>query len=92
MDVFGFFLMLLVAAVIGTMGQALSGYSRGGCLVAAFVGIVGALLGGWLAGLLGLPQLVMVTVGGWTFSVIYAVIGAAIFSIVLGMLGRSRRR
>jgi uncharacterized membrane protein YeaQ/YmgE (transglycosylase-associated protein family) len=92
MDIIGFLLMLLVAAIVGTMGQALSGYSRGGCLVSAFVGMIGALLGGWLAGTLGLPELIVVHVGGWAFPVVYAVVGAALFSIVLGILGRSRRR
>jgi uncharacterized membrane protein YeaQ/YmgE (transglycosylase-associated protein family) len=91
MDVVGFLLLLVVAAILGTMGQALAGYSRGGCLLSAFVGIVGALLGGWIAGVVGLPELLVVNVGGWAIPVVYAVIGAALFSLVLGMLGRSRR-
>ncbi len=91
MDVGGFFLLLVVAAIIGSMGQALAGDTRGGCLVAAFVGIVGALLGGWISSVAGLPQILVVTMGGFSFSVIYAVLGATIFSLVLGVLGRATR-
>ena len=45
------------------MGQAIAGYSRGGCLLAAVVGFIGAFLGQWLGRQLGLPEIFPVTVG-----------------------------
>jgi uncharacterized membrane protein YeaQ/YmgE (transglycosylase-associated protein family) len=85
-------MLLLIAAVAGAVGQAISGYSMGGCLVSAGVGLIGALLGSWLAGKLGLPELLSVNVGGTEFPVVWAILGAALFSLVLGLISRGRRR
>ncbi len=38
-------LLLLVAGVCGALGQAIGGFSRGGCLVSIALGFIGALLG-----------------------------------------------
>jgi uncharacterized membrane protein YeaQ/YmgE (transglycosylase-associated protein family) len=54
MSVLNFLLLLLVAAICGSIGQALVGYSVGGCITSTIVGFIGALLGIWLAGQLGL--------------------------------------
>lgn len=87
----GILILLLVAAVAGAIGQAIAGYSLGGCLVSAAVGLIGALLGGWMAGALGLPELFVVNIGGWPFPVIWAIIGATVFTILVGLLTRGRR-
>jgi uncharacterized membrane protein YeaQ/YmgE (transglycosylase-associated protein family) len=84
-------MLLLIAAVAGALGQAISGYSLGGCLVSAGVGLIGALLGGWLAGKLGLPELLVVQVGSWPFPVVWAVLGATLFSLLVGLVSRGRR-
>ncbi len=49
--------LLIIAGLCGSLGQAITGYSRGGCLVSIALGFVGALLGMWLARNLGLPEL-----------------------------------
>lgn len=90
MDIIGILILILVAAVAGAIGQAIAGYSFGGCLVSAAVGFIGALIGAWVAGALGLPEIFVVDVGGWPFPVIYAIIGATLFSIVVGLLTRRR--
>ena len=38
----GFLLLLLIAAVSGSIAQALVGYSRGGCIVSIVLGFIGA--------------------------------------------------
>ena len=43
MTLIDFVLLLIVAAICGSLGQALAGYSYGGCLLSAVVGFVGAL-------------------------------------------------
>ena len=83
-------MLLLIAAVAGALGQAISGYSLGGCLVSAGVGLIGALLGGWLAGKLGLPELLVVQVGSWPFPVVWAILGATLFSLIVGLVARRR--
>jgi uncharacterized membrane protein YeaQ/YmgE (transglycosylase-associated protein family) len=60
-------ILLLVAGVCGSVGQAIAGYSRGGCLVSIALGFIGALLGMWLAGVLGLHELFHINIGASRF-------------------------
>jgi uncharacterized membrane protein YeaQ/YmgE (transglycosylase-associated protein family) len=90
MTLTGLLVLLIIAAVAGGIGQAIAGYSLGGCLVSAAVGLIGALIGGWLAGALGLPEWFVVQIGGWQFPVIWAIIGATIFSLLVGVISRGR--
>jgi len=60
MSVLDFVLLLIVAGICGALGQAISGYSRGGCLVSIALGFIGALVGVVLARLLNLPELIAV--------------------------------
>ena len=91
MTLLGFVILLFIAGIVGALGQSISGYSFGGCLVSILVGFVGAYLGVWLAGQLNLPELLPITVDGETFPVVWGVIGSAILSLILGLL-TSRRR
>ena len=91
MTVLQFILLLCVAGLAGGIGQALAGYSRGGCLVSIALGFIGALLGSWLAGLLGLPGVLVITIGGEPFPLIWSILGATLFVAVLGALSKRRR-
>lgn len=88
----GLLVLLLVAAIAGAIGQSIAGYSLGGCLVSAVVGLIGALIGPWLAGALGLPEMFVLSIGGWPFPVIWSVIGATLFTLVIGLATRGRSR
>jgi uncharacterized membrane protein YeaQ/YmgE (transglycosylase-associated protein family) len=90
MTIIQFLLLLLVAAICGAIGQSLAGYSRGGCLAAAAVGLVGAFLGSWVAGELGLPEVLTVQVGGEAFPILWAIVGSTILALGLGLLSRRR--
>ncbi|HUG39479.1 MAG TPA: hypothetical protein VMM12_03285 [Longimicrobiales bacterium] len=90
MSLIGLLVLLLVAAIAGAIGQSIAGYSLGGCLVSSAVGLIGALLGGWLAGTLGLPEIFVVNIGGWPFPVIWAIIGATLFALLVGLITRGR--
>jgi uncharacterized membrane protein YeaQ/YmgE (transglycosylase-associated protein family) len=91
MSVLGLLILLAVAAVCGAIGQALVGYSVGGCLVSLVVGFIGALLGSWLAGQLGLPDLFVLNIDGQPFPIIWAIIGSAILVLIISLLtGRNR--
>ena len=90
MTLIGFLTLLVIAAVAGALGQALAGYSIGGCLASVIIGFVGAWLGVWLAGQFGLPDFFTIVVDGQPFPVVWAVIGAAILSFIFGLLGRRR--
>jgi len=81
-----FIFLLIIAGICGSIGQAIAGFSRGGCVVAIVVGFIGALLGSWLSGQLGLPELFNIRVGGSNFPVIWSIIGSVIFVVIVGLL------
>ena len=83
-------LLLLIAGICGAIGQAITGYSHGGCLVSIALGFIGALLGTWLAGKMGLPELVAIPVGGVHFPIVWSIIGAALFVAVINLISRPR--
>jgi uncharacterized membrane protein YeaQ/YmgE (transglycosylase-associated protein family) len=81
-------LLLIVAGVCGSLGQAITGYSRGGCLVSIALGFVGALLGMWLACMMHLPELFSVQIGTASFPIVWSIIGSALFVAVISLLSR----
>jgi uncharacterized membrane protein YeaQ/YmgE (transglycosylase-associated protein family) len=88
MTLLGLLVLLLIAGIVGGIGQTLSGYSFGGFLMSVVVGFVGAYIGVWLAGQLGLPEVFAITVDGESFPVVWGIIGAAILSLVVGLFTR----
>lgn len=82
--------LLIIAGVCGALGQAISGFSRGGCLVSIALGFVGAVLGMWVARQMGLPELFSIKVGTTSFPIIWSIIGSALFVAVIALLTRSR--
>ncbi len=91
MTIGGLLLLLLIAAVSGSIAQALVGYSHGGCVVSVVVGYIGALIGWWLADLLNLPLLWQVNIQGQSFPIIWSIIGGALFVAVLNLITGRRR-
>lgn len=89
MSLLGLLLLLLVAAICGSVGQSLAGYNLGGCLVSIVVGFIGAYLGVWLAGELGLPEIFQISIEGRPFPIIWAVIGSALFTLVVALIRRA---
>jgi uncharacterized membrane protein YeaQ/YmgE (transglycosylase-associated protein family) len=89
MTLLGFLLLLLIAAICGGIGQSLAGYNLGGCLVSIIVGFIGAYLGLWLAGKMGLPRIFEITIEGKAFPVVWAIIGAALFTLIMALLRRA---
>ncbi len=87
----GILLLLLIAAISGSIAQALVGYSRGGCIVSIVVGFIGALVGYWIANALNLPLLFQVSIQGRNFPVIWSIIGGALFVAVLNLISGKRR-
>ena len=82
--------LLLIAGLCGALGQAITGFSRGGCLVSIALGFIGALLGMWLARNLGLPELFSIQIGTTSFPIVWSIIGSALFVAIIALLTRSR--
>ena len=88
----GFLLMLLVAAIVGFIGDALApGHMPGGWAGAILAGLVGSAVGGYLFSALHLP--VGPVLGG--LAIVPSVLGAAIvvwaFSALADTLARGNR-
>ena len=90
MSLLSFVIILVIAGICGSLGQAITGYSRGGCLVSIALGFIGALIGFWIARTLRLPEIFAVQVGAARFPVVWSIIGSALFVAVLGLLSRRR--
>jgi uncharacterized membrane protein YeaQ/YmgE (transglycosylase-associated protein family) len=91
MSLIGFLLLLLIAAIAGAIGQAISGYSRSGLIVTILIGFVGAFVGTWIASQFHLPDFLEIAVDGRSFPLFWAVIGSAVLTAVIGWLSRRRR-
>ena len=81
-------ILLLVAGICGSLGQAITGFSRGGCLVSIALGFVGAVLGMWIARTMGLPELFAVRIGTTNIPIVWSIIGSAVFVAVIALLTR----
>ena len=90
MSITTFLLLFLVAAICGSIGQALVGYSVGGCLISAVVGFIGALFGTWLARQFGFPEPLPIQIGSETFPIFWSIVGSALLVAIVAMLNRRR--
>ena len=84
-------LLVVVAGICGSLGQSIAGSSRGGCLVAIVIGFIGAMLGLWLARVLQLPEFLNLRIGEETFPLVWSVIGATLFVVMIRLLTDRRR-
>ena len=82
--------LLIIAGICGSLGQAISGYSRGGCLVSIALGFIGAVLGMWLAAKLHLPELFAIKIGTTNFPIVWSIIGSALFVALISLITRRR--
>ncbi len=91
MTLIGFLVLLLIAFVAGALGQAIAGYSLGGCLVSTAVGLIGALIGRWIADAANLPLILPITIEGNQFPLVWAILGSALFVLLVGLITRGAR-
>jgi uncharacterized membrane protein YeaQ/YmgE (transglycosylase-associated protein family) len=90
MSILELVVLLIIAGVCGSIGQAIAGYSRGGCLVAIALGFIGAFIGVWVARQLKLPELFVVHLQHARFPILWSIIGATLFVAVVGLISRRR--
>ena len=74
----GLLVLLIIAGICGALGRALGGGTGGGFIVSIAVGFVGALIGMFLAGALGLPEVLSLNVDGRPFPILWSIIGGAV--------------
>ena len=91
LDIWGVLNRLLIAAVCGGIAQAIAGFSRGGLLVSIAIGFIGAMLGVWIQGATGAPEILMVQVGDTRFPIVWSIIGAVVFVCFVALFNRPSR-
>ena len=91
MTILEFLILLAVAGVCGMLGQAIAGYSHGGCLTTIALGLIGSLVGYWLSSALHLPELIPIQLGNTRFPIVWSIAGSALFVAIICFLTRSRR-
>lgn len=90
MTILDLIVLLIIAGLCGSLGQAISGYSRGGCLVSIALGFIGAVLGMWLSAKLHLPELFSIRIGTTSFPIVWSIIGSALFVALITLITRRR--
>jgi uncharacterized membrane protein YeaQ/YmgE (transglycosylase-associated protein family) len=88
MTLIGFIVLLVIAGVCGSLGSALAGSSRTGCLTSIALGFIGAWVGMWFARETHLPTLYVLHIQHEAFPIVWSIIGAAILSAIVSLLTR----
>lgn len=84
-------MLVVIAAVCGSVAKALAG-GGGGLVTSIALGFIGALLGPWLARQLRLSEPLVVRVAGRPFPIVWSIVGAALFLVILHLFSRRRWR
>jgi uncharacterized membrane protein YeaQ/YmgE (transglycosylase-associated protein family) len=79
-------ILLIIAGISGSIGQALVGFSRGGCFLSIAAGFIGAFIGTWIAHKMNLPEIFVINVGEVAFPVVWAILGAVVFTAILSLI------
>jgi len=77
--------LMLLAAICGSVAAALAGLRWSGLFLSIALGIIGAFVGTWLSELLQLPELLLVRVGNGAFPMAWPLLGAFCFAIIIGL-------
>ena len=83
-----FFIMLLVAAILGSIGAAIAGRRGNGCLINIATGFIGALLGRGLSNVFDVRDPLTITIRDTSFPLMWTIAGSALFVAVITFLTR----
>jgi len=91
MGIIEFGAIAVLAAVIGLIGQFLTGYSRGGLPVSIITAFAGALAGPWAATRMGWAEPFFVPIGDLQFPLVSSAAGALTLVLIVNLLTRKRK-
>jgi uncharacterized membrane protein YeaQ/YmgE (transglycosylase-associated protein family) len=83
---------LVIAGIAGAIAKSLVGLDRGGCIISIVVGFIGAMIGTWLAREFNLPDLIVFNIRGSEYHILWTIIGAVIFTAVLGLIAPGKKK
>jgi len=84
--------MFIIAALTGSVARSLVGFDRGGCILSAIVGFIGALIGTWLGRGYGLPEIWAPEIRNIKYPIVWTILGAVIFTIILSLLAPHKKK
>lgn len=87
-DFISFLIFLLVAAICGSIGTSIAGFSSRGCLTNVGIGLIGAMIGTWLSRHFGMPDLWVVR----GIPILWTIVGSGLLVVLLSFLSGNRRR
>ena len=91
MSLLDFIIMFVIAAITGSIARSLVGFDRGGCILSAIVGFIGALIGTYLGREYGLPEIWSLSIRGIKYPVVWSILGAVIFTLILSLLAPRKK-
>jgi uncharacterized membrane protein YeaQ/YmgE (transglycosylase-associated protein family) len=86
----GLIVLIVIAGICGAVGKALAGGGRGGLVAPIALGFIGAFLGPWVARQLNLSEPLVLHMSGQPFSIVWSIIGAALFVALLYLVSGRR--
>jgi uncharacterized membrane protein YeaQ/YmgE (transglycosylase-associated protein family) len=90
MTILEFVVFLIIAGLCGALARAIVGGTAGGFIVSILLGFLGAFLGTWIARLVHLPDLLVLTIDGHPFPILWSIIGGIILAALAHLLVRPR--
>jgi uncharacterized membrane protein YeaQ/YmgE (transglycosylase-associated protein family) len=91
MSLLDFLIMFVIAAITGSIARSLVGFDKGGCILSAIVGFIGALIGTWLGREFDLPEIWTPVIRGIKYPVVWSILGAVIFTLVLSLISPKKK-
>ncbi len=91
MTITGFLLLMLIAFAVGSVAKEIVGLSRSGCLVTVGIGWLGSLLGTLLSMKLGLPEPFPLQIAGKNFPLLWSLMGAVLFVLVVAVVSGRKK-
>lgn len=85
-----FLMMLVVAAILGSIGAAIAGRRGNGCLINIATGFIGALLGRGLSNVFNVSDPLTITIRETAFPLMWTIAGSALFVAVITFLTRGK--
>jgi len=86
MSILGFLVLLIVAAICGSIGSGLAGGNKHGCFTNIILGFIGALIGTFLSRELGVHDFLYIK----NIPVIWSIVGSALFVwLIINVRGKS---
>ena len=88
MTLLGLFILLVVAAICGSIGAALAGYTTRGCVTKIIIGLIGALIGTWISRELGIQDFLVIE----RIPIFWSIIGSTIFVALITVFTKPKSR